>query len=62
MRVVLAAVALGCISGAVVAVLRGNETAGVLFAFGFFVACWWFVAYISARRRLDNIESEERDR
>lgn len=62
MRIVLAAVALGCISGAVVAVHRGNETAGVWFAFGFFVACWWFVAYISARRRLDNMENRRDDR
>ena len=44
MRVILGAVALACIAGAALALIQGNFRAAVLFAFGFWVSCGWFVA------------------
>jgi hypothetical protein len=44
MRVILAAVAIACLGGGALALIRGNFGAAVAFACGFWMACGWFIA------------------
>jgi len=58
MRVILGAVALACIAGAALALIRGDFRAAVLFAFGFWVSAGWFVAMVAANASVDNMLNE----
>jgi hypothetical protein len=64
MRAVLAGVALACIAGAVLAVLRGDWGQAAGWAFGFWVACGWYIAVsvsMAAKRGDEGMGRDEGD-
>jgi 4-hydroxybenzoate polyprenyltransferase len=62
MRIFLALAAWGCLSAAFLEVSFGHWGSAAAWAFGFWMACGWFVAACAAYAVVDEILDEEEKR
>lgn len=59
MRVILAAAAIICLLGIILKALEGHWGPAAGFALGFWMACGWFLAIVTANRSIDEAIRED---